>query len=297
MSDTEHALTALPLWEARAILGEGPLWSAARGRIFFVDIRGRRILSCGPDGGERTEWRLEHRPCWIIELAGMEDFLVGLDHGVVVMRLTAGQPADIRHRVTEASVVPSGMRLNDAKTDAEGRVYFGVMDDAEASAIGGLHLLGLGGSVAAVDRDYTVTNGPAISPDGRTLYHADSPARSVYAFDRAADGSLNGKRVHLRFDEADGYPDGMTTDAEGGLWVCHWDGARVTRFGPDGRRERVIPLPVSRVTSCVFCGPNLDRLAITTAAHERMDEPLAGALFMAQPGLRGLAPHPARLAL
>ncbi|GAB0118119.1 SMP-30/gluconolactonase/LRE family protein [Acidisoma sp. 7E03] len=297
MSDIPSTQDAKPLWEARATLGEGPLWSAARKRLFFVDILGRRILSCGLTGEDRAEWRLEHRPCWIIELAGREEFLVGLDHGVVVMRLEAERPAEIRHRVTEATVVPAGMRLNDAKADADGRVYFGVMDDAEVAATGGLHLLGVQGAVEVLDRDYTVTNGPAISADGRTLYHADSPARTVYAFDRAADGSLTGKRVHIRFTEADGYPDGMTTDADGGLWVCHWDGGRVTRFTADGARDRAITLPVSRVTSCVFCGPGLDQLAITTAAHGRAEEALAGALFLTRPGVRGLAPHAARLAL
>lgn len=297
MSDTVNHLPATPIWEARAILGEGPLWSTARGRLYFVDIRGRRILSCAPNGTDRAEWRLEHRPCWIIERADSEDFVIGLEHGVAVMRLAPGAPAEIRHHVTEAATVPPGMRLNDAKADAEGRIYFGVMDDAEAAPSGRLHLLGPDGIVRALDQDYTVTNGPALSPDGRTLYHTDSPARTVYAFDRAADGSLSGKRVHLRFTEADGYPDGMTTDAEGGLWICHWDGGRVTRFTPEGRAERVIALPASRVTSCVFCGPDLDRLAITTAAHERMAEPLAGALFLAVPGVRGMAPHPARLAL
>jgi len=282
------------LWPVAAELGEGPLWHAAEGRLYFTDLKRSTLHAWEPASGRQQSWPLPDWLCWLLPRRDGEGFLAGMRDGIAQLRLAPSLQIEYLLRPYTGQ---AGVRLNDAKADAEGRVYFGVMDDAEASAIGGLHLLGLGGSVAAVDRDYTVTNGPAISPDGRTLYHADSPARTVYAFDRAADGSLNGKRVHLRFDEADGYPDGMTTDAEGGLWVCHWDGARVTRFGPDGRRERVIPLPVSRVTSCVFWGPNLDRLAITTAAHERMDEPLAGALFMAQPGIRGLAPHPARLAL
>lgn len=296
MTDTEEA-PATPIWTGRAILGEGPLWSPRRGRLFFVDILGHRILSCGLAGEDAAEWRLDYSPCWIIEQAESEDFLVGLERSVVLMRLTTGAPPDILHVVTEPGLLPPGMRLNDAKADAEGRVYFGIMDETEAEAIGQLHLLGLDGSVTSLDHGYTVTNGPAISADGRTLYHADSPARIVYAFDRAPDGRLSGKRVHIRFSEADGYPDGMTVDAEGGLWVCHWDGGRVTRFTPEGLRDRAIPLPASRVTSCVFCGPDLDQLAITTAAHERTEEPLAGAFFLAQPGLRGFAPQQARLAV
>jgi sugar lactone lactonase YvrE len=114
-------------------------------------------------------------------------------------------------------------------------------------------------------------------------------ARTVYAFDLKADGTLANKRAHIRFTEKDGYPDGMTTDAEGGLWVAHWDGARVTRFMADGKRDRAIELPCSRVTSCVFYGAKLDRMAITTAAFERPNETQAGALFTVEPGVKGMA--------
>jgi xylono-1,5-lactonase len=278
---------ATPLWPARATLGEGPLWSRHLSRIFFVDIHGSRILSCDLAGAAQAEWRMEHRPCWIIETSQSDRFLVGLERSIVIARLVPGEPAQILHRLPVQ--FPEGMRLNDAKAGPDGQVYFGSMDDAEAAATGQFHILAGDGRISHLDQGYTVTNGPAISPDGRTLYHTDSPARTIYAFDRGRDGSLTGKRLHIRFTEADGYPDGMTCDAEGGIWVCHWDGGRVTRFLPDGKRDRAIPLPASRVTSCAFAGPALDQLVITTAAYQREAEPLAGALFLAEPGIQGLA--------
>ena len=289
MSADPNMLAATPLWPVRAVLGEGPLWSARQERVFFVDIRGSRILSCDLTGAAQAEWRMEQRPCWIIETSHADRFLVGLERGIVVVRLIPGDAVEIIHRLP--GVFPDGMRLNDAKAGPDGQVYFGSMDDAEAAATGQFHVLNAEGQLSHIDHGYTVTNGPAISPDGRTLYHTDSPARTIYAFDRHHDGSLTGKRVHIRFTEADGYPDGMTCDAEGGLWVCHWDGGRVTRFLPDGTRDRAITLPASRVTSCAFAGPGLDQLVITTAAHEREAEPLAGALFLAKPGIQGLAAH------
>jgi len=91
--------------------------------------------------------------------------------------------------------------------------------------------------------------------------------------------------LHIRFSKTDGYPDGMTSDAEGGLWIAHWDGGRITRFDPGGRPERSIPLPCSRVTSCAFFGRDLDMLAVNTACHQRGTEPLAGALFTLAPAL------------
>lgn len=288
---------ATPLWTAHAILGEGPLWSARQGRIYFVDIRGRRILACGLAGDAPAEWPLEHRPCWLIETAAVDRFVVGFDRGIATLRLVPGQPAEILHRIAWAGAPAEGLRLNDAKADAEGRIYFGTMDDAEQAPAGQFHALAADGSITDLDAGYTVANGPAISPDGRTLYHTDSAARTVYAFDRRHDGSITGKQHHIRFTEADGFPDGMTCDAAGGLWVCHWDGGRVTRFLPDGRRERTIGLPVSRVTSCAFAGPNLDRLVITTAAFERAEEPLAGTLFLAVPGVTGLPAHRSGLAV
>lgn len=296
MSRDPSLLAATPIWTGRAVLGEGPLWSARLGRIIFVDIRGRRILSCALDGGSIAEWQMEHRPCWIIETSQPDRFMVGLERGIVVIRLVAGEPVEILHHLAWPGEFPPGLRLNDAKADAEGRIYFGTMDDAEEAPTGHFHLLHADGSIAHLDQDYTVSNGPAVSPDGRTLYHTDSASRTIYAFDRRPDGSLTGKRVHIRFTEADGYPDGMTCDAEGGLWVCHWDGGRVTRFTPAGARDRAIALPVSRVTSCTFAGPALDQLVITTAAYQRDAEPLAGALFIATPGVPGLAAHPAGFA-
>ncbi len=277
------------VWQARALLGEGPLWSPRQEAVYFVDIRGSRILRHGLADGAQEDWALDDAACWLVESADGDGFIAGLrSRRVVRLRLEPGR-AMVGDELARIEPERPGNRLNDAKADAQGRLWVGSMDDAEEAPAGSLYRIDGAGRVTRVDEGYTVANGPALAPDGRILYHTDSAARTVYAFDVAADGGLSGKRVHIRFAEADGYPDGMTCDAEGGLWIAHWDGGRVSRFRPDGRLDRAIPLPASRVTSCVFAGRDLDRLFVTTAAHGRPDEPLAGALFECDPGVRGLA--------
>jgi xylono-1,5-lactonase len=148
-----------------------------------------------------------------------------------------------------------------------------------------------------VDSGYRVTNGPAFSPAGDVMYHNDSAGQVAYAFDIASDGTAGNRRNFLQFRESDGYPDGMTVDAEGCLWIAFWDGGCVRRYSPKGEWLETVELPVSRPTSCAFGGPELDRLYITSArvgldADELEMQPNAGGLFMFVPGVRGLAEVP-----
>ncbi|HZG45679.1 MAG TPA: SMP-30/gluconolactonase/LRE family protein, partial [Allosphingosinicella sp.] len=185
-------------------------------------------------------------------------------------------------------------RFNDGKVDRAGRFWAGTMDRHERDASGSLYRLDPDRSWTRIDSGYRVTNGPAFSRDGRTMYHTDSARQTVYAFDLAEDGSPSNRRVHLHFGEGDGYPDGMTVDAEDCLWIAFWDGWCVRRFSPAGQRLAELRVPAQRPTSCAFGGPDLDQLFITTAsrdltAEERARQPCAGGLFMTSPGVTGLA--------
>ena len=284
------------VWSARARLGEGPLWCPERGRagqLLFVDILGARLLAFDPDSGATHDWPLDEACCWLAPRDDGDGFIAGLHSRLVHMRLEVSGPHCVAVWPTPEDE-PTGNRFNDAKVDREGRLWFGSMDDAAVDASGSLYCLA-GQQLRRHDDGYRVANGPAIAPDGRTLYHSDTPRRVIYAFDLAGDGSLTNKREHIRLSETQGFPDGMTCDAEGGLWVAHWEGGRVSRFTPDGRLDETLPLPASRVTSCAFGGPNLDELYITTAAEERDAEGLAGGLFRVRPGVRGLSATPFRV--
>jgi sugar lactone lactonase YvrE len=120
------------------------------------------------------------------------------------------------------------------------------------------------------------------------LYHTDTGAGVVYRFRLEAGGEVSDRQPFIRFEPEWGKPDGMTTDAEGGLWIAHWGGARVSRFTPEGELERSISLPATQITNVTFAGEGLDRMFVTSAAEGRASEPLAGALFEVDAGVRGL---------
>lgn len=283
---------ATVIWEARAVLGEGPIWSPELASLLFVDIRQARLHAWRPHDDDRQSWTLEEACCWLLPREG-GGFVAGLRSGIVEFTLDTRGPRPGR-RITPIEWLPEGDRLNDAKSDAHGRLWFGSMDDDEVHSRGYLYRLDARG-VVEMDSEYHVTNGPAFSPDGRTLYHNDSARQTVFAFDLDADGNLSNRREHIRFASGSGYPDGMTCDRDGGLWVALWDGGRVARFDADGRLDREVALPVSRPTSCAFGGEALDRLFVTSAATGCDDEPLAGALFEIEAPIGGFAAPDVRL--
>lgn len=275
------------LWPLGATLGEGAWWNPADGCVWFVDIKDPTVHRWRWSDGATASWPMPERVGFAVPRAS-GGFILGLKSG-----LARWTPGSDPVPWLEIDADRPGNRLNDATTDPTGRLWFGSMDDSEAEPTGRLWRLDpRAGSVTAQDGPYIVTNGPAIAPDGRTLYHTDSVDRRVWAFDLAPDGTLIDRRLFVQFTETDGHPDGMATDAEGGLWICHWGGARISRFGPDGRLDRAIPLPAPQVTKCAFAGPGLDRLVVTTAAIglDRRLHPLAGHLFRVDPGVPGWAP-------
>jgi xylono-1,5-lactonase len=141
-----------------------------------------------------------------------------------------------------------------------------------------------------MDQGYHVANGPALSPDECWLYHTDTILGLVYRFPLRANGSLGPRETFITFEEGWGGPDGMTVDADGHLWIAHWDGSRISRFTPDGKRERSIALPARQVTNICFAGQELERMFVTSAANGGLEAP-HGALFeICDPGVTGLPP-------
>lgn len=275
------------IWPARAILGEGPIWSARDQAVYWVDIKAPAVHRFSLADGSRRSWQMPDSIGWLIERRDHPGFIAGFRRGFAELTL---EPLAIDLFCSPESGRPD-YRCNDAKADVRGRIWAGTMDDTMQTAAGSLYRLDPNRSWQVVDTGYQVTNGPTVSPDGRTLYHTDSMRSTIYVFDIADDGTLTDKRPWVTLPESDGYPDGMTTDAEGGIWVAMWGGGCVRRFLPDGSVDRQINLPVSQVTSCVFAGDALDRLFVTSAAGGAEEEELAGALFEVDPGVRGLPTH------
>jgi len=277
------------LLDAKADLGEGPLRSSSDQAIYWTDIKVKKLNRYGLVDRATQSWDMPDTIGWAIERRSKPGFVIGLAHAVVEATL---DPFKLVQRCDLETDLP-GNRLNDAKVDPKGRVWFGIMDNAEKQHSGAFYRLDPDFSVHRVDHGYICANGPTFSPDGAIVYHTDSSMREIYRFDVQPDGSLGNKRVFARFSEEEGYPDGMTTDRDGWLWVAHWGGWRITRFRPDGTRDRVVLIPVSQVTSCTFGGDRLDRMFVTSARFglteaQLAKEPLAGGLFEIDPGTTGL---------
>jgi len=274
------------VWPARAILGESPCWDAATAKLYWTDIKGARLHAYSPKDGRRETWT---PPCRIGSVGvppphwnpppGLRGTLLLAcgDFGLMWLGLDGEIPtAPIAH--PEAHLPEN--RFNDGKLGPDGRYWAGTMHDAERRASGTLYAFSADGSVEALDSNYRVTNGPAFSPDGGVVYHNDSAKQTVYAFGLDEAGRLTNKRAFAQFTSSEGYPDGMTTDRDGNLWIAMWDGARIEKISPQGMRLGHVAMPTSRVTSCTFAGEDEIILYVTSASIGLPDaDALAGGLF------------------
>lgn len=273
-----------------AILGEGPCWVAREQNLIWTDINQPCLFRWNETEGV-TRLTMTERICSIVPRASGGYFgagyggLLAIDEKFVVT--SVGNP--------EAAL--SGNRFNDGKVDRAGRFWAGTMDRSEIERTGTLYRVDPDLSWRAIDTGYRVTNGPAFSVDGRTMYHTDSAMQRVYRFAIDTTGNAAGREIFLQFEHDDGYPDGMTIDADNCLWIAFWDGWCIRRFSPAGELLVEIPVPVARPTSVAFGGAQFDQIFISSALRdltdaELADQPNAGGLFTVRPGVRGVAELP-----
>jgi sugar lactone lactonase YvrE len=274
------------IWPLQAKLGEGALW--VDGAFWFTDIKLQKIHRLDPASGERKSWDAPGQIGFIAPIAG-GGFVAGLQGSLQHFEPSTGAFA----MITRVEADKPGNRLNDGAVDAQGRLWFGSMEDAEENATGALYCFDRG-RLSIADRGYLVTNGPTFSRDGRTLYHTDTLKKEIYAFDCAQDGSLSNKRLFVRIEEGAGYPDGPVIDAEDHLWTGLFGGWEVRRYSPAGKLVQTVRFPVSCITKIAFGGPDLTDVYATTAwksldAAGRAREPLAGGVFHFRSDVPGLA--------
>lgn len=280
------------VWNAHAELGEGPLWSAREQALYWVDILQHRLHRYAPGELQRERsWQFDEEISSVAERMGKPGLIVTLRHGFAFF-----DPATekLEKLVAPEAHLPDN-RFNDGKCDRQGRYWAGTIDFACQAPTGSLYRLTPDMQCVQMDSGYPVTNGPAWSADERIMYHNDSVNGRVYAFDFDAEtGDIDNKRIFLQLGPNEGSPDGMTTDADGGLWIAQWGASCVTRRDSLGQVLMTIRLPVSQVTSCAFGGPDLRTLYITSAASgldadQREAEPMAGGLFAVDLDIVGLA--------
>jgi sugar lactone lactonase YvrE len=284
------------VWDLGAELGEGPVWSAAEAAVWFVDIKKRRIHRFAADTGEGRSWDAPDQTGFVLPIEG-GGFVAGVRGG-----LHRFDPETGRFDLL-AAVEPDkpANRLNDGFVDAAGRLWFGTMHDSEGAVAGSLYRWEGAGEPLPQDGGYAITNGPTVSPDGRTLYHTDTGAKVIYAFDLAADGSLSNKRPFVRFQGDEGNPDGPAMDAEGCVWTAQFGGWGVRRYSPAGELLAFVRFPCANITKVAFGGPDLRTVYATTARLHLSDaarqaQALAGGLFSFRVETPGLPQNAVRLA-
>ncbi|GAA4999813.1 SMP-30/gluconolactonase/LRE family protein [Streptomyces siamensis] len=271
---------------ADAALGEGPTWDPDAQRLVWVDILGSRVHTYAPASGRRTVMTTEQHVGAAKPRAG-GGLVVNLRDGVGLYGPPGSGEA---FRWLHREPVP-GRRANDAAVAPDGSLWFGTMRYDEAPRGGTLSRITPDGAVRTVLDDVAVSNGTGWSPDGRLMYYIDSPTRRIDVFDVDADGLPYDRRQLAAVE--DGFPDGLTVDAEGCVWVALWDGGAVHRYAPDGTLDRVIVLPVRRPTACAFGGPGLTDLYITTARTDLdAPHPLSGSVLVVPGAGKGLAQAP-----
>jgi sugar lactone lactonase YvrE len=283
-------LTADLVLDAHATLGEGPVWDADAGVLWWVDIEGRRIHRFDPPTRADTSFETASM-VGAVAIRASGGLMAALADGVWTVDPGSGG-AELFVELGE----PPEVRSNDAKCDPAGRFLVGTMA-FDNSPIGSLYSVEADGSMRRLLDQLSIANGMAWSADGGTLYYIDSPLRRVDAFDYdLATGAISRRRSYLVFDDRVPKPDGMSIDAEGGLWIAFWDAAEIRRYGPDRELDVVVRVPATQVTSCAFSGPDLRDLYITSAstglsAEALAEQPHAGGLFHVRAPVPGVLPH------
>ncbi|MFE0367316.1 SMP-30/gluconolactonase/LRE family protein [Streptomyces tendae] len=265
-----------------ASLGEGPTWDPATGQLLWLDILNSRVHTYDPATGRRGLRRTDQHVGAVKPRAG-GGLVLNLRDGIGLL------DPDDTFRWLHREPVP-GRRGNDAAVAPDGSLWAGTMRYDEAPGGGTLTRFTGDGTAETVLDDVTVSNGTGWSPDGRLMYYTDTPTRRIDVFDVTADGRVANRRPLATVEEGAGFPDGLCVDADGCVWTALWDGGAVRRYTPSGELDRVIVLPVPRVTACAFGGPDLTDLYLTTArVGLPAPHPLAGSLLVVPGAGRGVA--------
>lgn len=274
---------------SRAVLGESPVWDERTGTLYWVDIERGEIHGCREDGSQEVVRSLGERVGCIALRRDAPGFIAGLERRIALVSMDTLRSDS----VAPFDSHPPGSRSNDGKCDPEGRFWVGTYDETSPEAHSWLYRCDGSGLLTRTLGPFVCTNGPAFSPDGGTLYCVDSYGRIIHRCVVSAAGELSDPRVFRRFETADwGYPDGLTCDLEGCLWVAHWGASRVCRYSPEGDLLDTIDLPVLQPTSCTFGGAAMRRLFITSAwtglDSSSNGNRLAGAVFAVDLPVGGL---------
>jgi L-arabinonolactonase len=281
------------LVDGQNVLGECVLWCERTRRVLWTDIQGSVLYAHTPATGETQSWAMPERLCCFALTASDERLLVGLASGLAFFDFASLEFT----RICEVEPHIGSTRLNDGRCDRQGRFVFGMFnhDSNPKEPVGSYYRLNHDLSLEQLPLGgVAIANSICFSPDGRTMYYADSLTLAIKCCDYdPATGAVSNPRVFVAADAVPGEPDGSTVDAEGYLWSTRWGAGQVVRFAPDGTVDQVIELPVPQPSCPAFGGEHLNVLYVTTARQWMTDEqlaaaPLSGGLFHIALDIRGL---------
>ena len=267
------------VWGLAAELGEGPVWVARDRALWFVDIKKQQVHRYDPASGARRSWDAPEQVGFVLP-AERGGFVAGLQSGLYHFDENSGA-FDLIARVDEE--IPTN-RLNDGVVDPKGRLWFGTMDNGERDRSGAFYCFSDGQLTRTAIDDIAITNGPAVSPDGRILYVVDTLKGTIDALGIGDDGTLGERRPFARIDPRDGHPDGPTIDSEGCVWISLYAGWEAWRYSPAGELIERVKFPVANITKIAFGGDDL-RTAYATTARQMLSpeviatQPQIGDLF------------------
>jgi sugar lactone lactonase YvrE len=276
-------------WPISAELGEGPIWVERDKALWFVDIKRQQIHRFSPADGAKRSWQAP-------ELVG---FLAPSDDGKFIAGLQTGlfhfdPDSDAFTPIVKVEPETPGNRLNDGVVDPAGRLWFGTMDNHEKEKSGAFFRYADGKLTLTAIARATVTNGPAVSPDGRTLYVVDTLRGLIAAADIHEDVSLGAARPFVKVDPREGFPDGPTVDSEGCIWIGLYAGWEARRYSPTGELLDRLRFPIANITKIAFGGGDLRTGYATSAKQGLSGEQLrqqahAGDLFEFRVDAPGIA--------
>ena len=283
------------VWSLGAELGEGPVWVARDRALWFVDIKRRKIHRFDPGDGERRSWDAPELIGFLLPAEG-GGFVAGMQSGLHHFDERSGAFS----LIAQVEAERPGNRINDGAVDPSGRLWFGTMDNGEKEASGRFYRFADGEVTDTGLSHFAITHGPAVWPDGRTLYHVDTLAGLIHPSDILADGTLGASRRFAHVPPKEGYPDGPTVDAEGCVWIGLYFGREARRYSPAGEMVDRVRFPVSNITKLAFGGKDLRTVFATTARQglkpDRLaDQPQAGDLFAFRAEVPGIASPLVRL--
>ena len=276
------------IWKCKSILGEGTLWVPSQNSIYFVDIKKKNILVLNTKSKKKKIIKVD-KEIGFLSHVKKNIFILGLKSELRVVNLKTKK---IIKSIQIEKNKPLN-RINDGKTDLQGRLWFGTMDNLERKIKNGsLYCLDKKLILHKVDTNYYITNGPAfINKD--TFFHTDSRSKIVFKIKINKHFKIIKKTKFLKFSKMDGSPDGMTVDTKKNIWVCHFGGGCITVYNLKGKRIHKIKLPAKNITNCTFGGINKNELFVTSALKgmkkkEMKKFGLSGSLFSIKTNSKGI---------